>query len=123
MFLYTGINIPEIICLGGGPAEPKDQTFLKSGTAWGACWRLFSLLGASWLHLVGLAAFFVGLGRFLCVLPRPGPGFWRVSGGSGHGFKGLRASFSEVFSRPRAFNATRLLMCKNHSFSKVFLMF
>ena len=109
--------------LRGGPAEPKDQTFLKSGTAWGACWRLFSLLGASWLHLVGLAAFFVGLGRFLCVLPRPGPGCWRVSGGSGHGFKGLRASFSEVFSRPRAFNATRLLMCKNHSFSQVFLMF
>ena len=68
--------------LRGGPAEPKDQTFptkdqtfLKSGTAWGACWRLFSLLGASWLHLLGLAAFFVGLGRFLCVLPRPGPGF------------------------------------------------
>ena len=109
--------------LRGGPAEPKDQTFLKRGKARGACWRLFSLLGASWLHLVGLAAFFVGLGRFLCVLPRPGPGFWRVSGGSGHGFKGPRASFSEVFSRPRAFNATRLLMCKNHSFSQVFLMF
>ena len=71
--------------LRGGPAEPKDQTFPKRGTAGGACWRLFSLLGASWLHLVGLAAFFVGLGRFLCVLPRTGPGFWRVSGGSGHG--------------------------------------
>ena len=83
--------------LSGGPAEPTDQTFLKSGTVWGACWRLFSLLGASWLHLVGLAAFFVGLGRFLCVLPRTGPGFWRVSGGSGHGFKGPRASFSGSF--------------------------
>ena len=103
--------------LRGGPAEEKDQTFPNRRTAWGACWRLFSLLGASWLDLVGLAAFFVGLGRFLCVLPRTGPGFWRVSGGSGHGFPGSWASFSEAFSRQRVFNATQLLMCKNHNFS------
>ena len=86
--------------LWGGPAEPGiklSNPFPKRGTAWGACWRLFSLLGASWLHLVGLAAFFVGLGRFLCVFPRPGPGFWRVSGGSGHGFKGPGVHFLRCF--------------------------
>ena len=77
--------------LRGGPAEKNDQTFLKSGTAWGACWRLFSLLGASWLHLVGLAAFFVGLGRFCasCRAPdsvfggfREGPGMVLKAPGS-----------------------------------------
>ena len=47
----------------------------------GPCWRHFSLLGASWAHLVPLAAFVVALGRFWCVLGRPGLDF----GGSREG--------------------------------------
>ena len=61
-----------------------------------SCWDRFSLLSASWAHLVPLTAFVGALGRFLCVLGRSGldfggfrgvPGeFWRLRGVIFRGF-------------------------------------
>ena len=83
---------------------------------------------------------FFALRRFLnafcascCVCCRSGPvlvglgalrtRFWRVPGGFGEGFGGPRAFFFYVFSHTRACNAKKPRICKNHSFSQVFLCF
>ena len=59
------------------------------------CWHYFSYLGPSWGHSAPLAAFWITVGRFLCVLDRSGLDFevfWERSGSP-------RALFFEVFQR------------------------
>ena len=59
------------------------------------CWHYFSYLGPSWGHSAPLAAFWITVGRFLCVLDRSGldfEAFWERSGSPW-------ALFFEVFLR------------------------
>ena len=59
------------------------------------CWHYFSYLGLSWGHSAPLAAFWITVGRFLCVLDRSGLDFEVFWGHSGS----PRALFFEVFQR------------------------
>ena len=61
------------------------------------CWHYFSLLGASWLHLVLLTAFVVVLGCFLCVSGRSGLGFGGSRGGPGSILEAPGTYFSMFF--------------------------
>ena len=61
------------------------------------CWRHFSLLGASWAHLVPLAAFVVALGRFWCVLERPGLDFGGSREGPGRVLEPPNVYFARFF--------------------------
>ena len=64
-------------------------------SSWEPCWHYFSYLGPSWGHSAPLAAFWITVGRFLCVLDRSGLDFevfWERSGSP-------RALFFEVFQR------------------------
>ena len=67
------------------------------GRSWGPCWRLFSLLGPSWPHFAGLAAFVVALGRFLSVLGCSGLDFGRVWGVPGMVLEVHNHHFSKFF--------------------------
>ena len=72
-------------------------------------WGLLGAFGASCCVFCRSGLVFVDLGALL-------GRFWKVSGGSGKGFGGPRASFFEFFLRVRASNAKKLVMCKNHNF-------
>ncbi len=71
-------------------------------------------------------AFVLVLDRFFCVLGRSGPDFGGVKDNPGRVFEAPTAYFSmffHAFARTRAGGAQNLPMCKNHSFSYVFLWF
>ena len=64
-------------------------------SSWEPCWHYFSYLGPSWGHSAPLAAFWITVGRILCVLDRSGLDFevfWERSGSP-------RALCFEVFQR------------------------
>ena len=100
--------------LRGDPAVPPTPKF--SWPSWDhvgtifRSWGLLGAFGASCCVFCRSGLVFVDLGPLL-------GRFWKVSGGSGKGFGGPRASFFEFFLRVRASNAKKLVMCKNHNFS------
>ena len=93
--LCAAHGIPEITCLGGGnmPTDTRGRLIVRPSEE--PCWHYFSYLGPSWGHSAPLAAFWITVGRFLCVLDRSGldfEGFWERSGSP-------QALFFEVFQR------------------------
>ena len=78
------------------------------------------------MHVALLAAFFVAPGWFSYVLGRSRLDFGVVKDAPGRVLEAPTAYFSKffhAFACTRACGARKLLMCKNHNFSQVFLMF
>ena len=87
---------------------------------------LFFALGRFLAAFCVLAAFVFGSGRFFSILERSMVDFGRLKDAPGRVLEAPAAYFSKFFHASactRAGGAQQLLICKNHSFSQVFLRF
>ena len=98
--------------LRGGSSRGKHLRSVEIFFRVGAMLAIFSLLGASWLRFVPLAAFAVALARFFRILGWPGLDF----GGSRTLFGGSEPAFFCDFSHYHTNMVDMLQMQQNHSF-------